>query len=107
MAGHNNKNRDARRADSAHAFRLWHEGQEFIAISVPLEPANRITLTPAQIEVARAIIRGDSNAAIARARGTSVHTVANQVASILRRLGVESRAQIATKLTFVDLDKAH
>jgi len=105
MAGHNN--RDARRADRARAFRLWHEGQEFIAISVPLEPANRIALTRAQIEVARAIIRGESNAAISRARGTSVHTVANQVAAILRRLGVESRAQIATKLAFVDLDKPH
>jgi DNA-binding NarL/FixJ family response regulator len=36
-----------------------------------------------------------SNAAIARERKTSVRTVANQVASLFRKTGARSRAEIA------------
>lgn len=54
------------------------------------------SLSPAEQEVLRALLAGRSNAAIARARGTSVRTVANQVAAVLRKLGVESRRQLIT-----------
>lgn len=40
------------------------------------------------------LVRGDSNAVIARARKTSARTVANQVASLLRKTGASSRYEL-------------
>jgi DNA-binding CsgD family transcriptional regulator len=51
-------------------------------------------LTSAELEVARLAAAGRTNAEIARKRRTSVRTVANQMAKILRKLGVGSRADI-------------
>ncbi|MDX2090347.1 MAG: helix-turn-helix transcriptional regulator [Kofleriaceae bacterium] len=51
-------------------------------------------LTAAEREVVAMIREGASNREIARSRGTSTRTVANQVASVLRKLGVFSRADI-------------
>ncbi|HZU82700.1 MAG TPA: helix-turn-helix transcriptional regulator [Polyangiaceae bacterium] len=82
---------------------MVHHGHEFFILSQPLRAEPAGVLTPAQLDVARAIVRGASNAEIARMRGTSVRTVANQVASILARLDATSRAQIAVKLALVDL----
>jgi len=48
-------------------------------------------LTPAEREVVRMIAAGLSNAEIARRRGSSPRTVANQASSIFRKLGVRSR----------------
>jgi DNA-binding NarL/FixJ family response regulator len=44
------------------------------------------------------LIAGASHRAIAHARGTSVRTVANQVASILRKLNVGSRVDLFVAL---------
>ncbi len=54
-------------------------------------------LTPAEAEVFGAILEGLSNAAIAERRGTSVHTVANQVAALLRKLQVGSRYELIAR----------
>lgn len=51
-------------------------------------------LTSAERDVVQRIAAGARNADIALARGTSARTVANQVASILRKLGVQCRADI-------------
>jgi DNA-binding NarL/FixJ family response regulator len=51
-------------------------------------------LTRAEEQVVRGIFEGKSNDTIARARGTSPHTVANQVASIFRKHAVASRAEL-------------
>ena len=48
-------------------------------------------LTPAEREVARLIAAGTSNVEIARRRRSSPRTVANQAATIFRKLGVTSR----------------
>ena len=48
-------------------------------------------LTTAEQEVRALVRQGLSNRAIAQARNTSVHTVANQLASLLRKTGVRSR----------------
>ncbi|HEY1695349.1 MAG TPA: helix-turn-helix transcriptional regulator [Polyangiaceae bacterium] len=53
-------------------------------------------LTPAELEVARCAVSGMSNRTIARWRGSSVRTVANQLASVFRKLGVGSRAELVT-----------
>jgi DNA-binding CsgD family transcriptional regulator len=54
----------------------------------------RSALTPAELRVVIALHDGKSNAEIADAHGTSIRTVANQVASAFRKLGVNSRAEL-------------
>jgi DNA-binding NarL/FixJ family response regulator len=73
---------------------------EIAVLSVPLiEPELPATLTTAERAVVELILRGCSNAEIAKARGTASRTVANQVASIFRKLGVSSRAELIGKLS--------
>lgn len=55
-------------------------------------------LSPAEREVAALAREGLSNAEIARARGVAVRTIANQLASIFRKLGVGSRVELAAVL---------
>lgn len=50
-------------------------------------PQATAALTAAEQQVLRLGTRGASNEKIASARGTSVRTVANQVAALLRKLG--------------------
>ena len=47
----------------------------------------------------RLLLDGKSNKAIAAARATSERTVANQLASIYRKLGVNSRSELASRLS--------
>src|ERR1051325_4987133 len=56
----------------------------------------RSALTPRQREIAGLISQGRSNAAIAEQLVLTQGTVANHVASILQRLNLDSRTQIAT-----------
>jgi DNA-binding NarL/FixJ family response regulator len=55
-------------------------------------------LTRAEREVLDLVARGASNERIARLRGRSVKTVANQVASILTKLNVESRTEAVARV---------
>jgi DNA-binding NarL/FixJ family response regulator len=66
-----------------------------LAESDPTRPAPG-TLTLAEREVLEAIRQGRSNAHIAATRGRSERTVANQVASILRKTGRGSRYELMT-----------
>ena len=66
-------------------------------------PTRRALLTEAETEVALAVIRGLSNAAIARERVAAVRTVANQVAAIMKKLGVSSRVELVTAFSVADL----
>jgi DNA-binding NarL/FixJ family response regulator len=72
-------------------------------VSLALDARPFSALRSAERAVAHGIVRGLSNAEIARVRGTSVRTVANQVASLMRRLSAHSRAQIAARLANADL----
>jgi DNA-binding CsgD family transcriptional regulator len=58
----------------------------------------RRRLTAAEREVARLVGMGASNQETARARGASGRTIANQLASIFRKLGVGSRFELAALL---------
>lgn len=78
------------------------DGADFIAVSVPLPPFLE-PLTPAEFQVARQLAAGRTNAQIAESRGASKRTVANQVASILRKLQVESRTEAAVRLHLAPL----
>lgn len=60
---------------------------------------DRSGLTQAEKEVAFGILHGQSNEVIARARGSHVRTVANQVQSLYRKMGVCSRAELVALLS--------
>ncbi len=71
------------------------EGDDYVMFSFPVpEIAPPSCLTPAERSVACGLLTGQSNAEIAEARGCSVRTVANQLRSIFRKLGVSSRAEV-------------
>jgi DNA-binding NarL/FixJ family response regulator len=73
-------------------------GDDVALLSMPSTPSRALdALTHAERSIARKLVEGLSNAAIARARGTSERTVANQVAAIFRKLGVGSRAELARR----------
>jgi DNA-binding NarL/FixJ family response regulator len=65
-------------------------------LALPLIPQG---LSAAERAVVTGLLAGKSNADIAKARHTSVRTVANQVASLFRKLGVHSRAQLVAALS--------
>lgn len=69
-------------------------------ISVPRpDRALRAWLAPAEHAVIHLLIEGRCYAEIAQARHTSIRTVANQVASGFRRLGVSGRAELLCLLS--------
>lgn len=55
-------------------------------------------LTKAEADVARLAVQGLSNKQIAVRRGTSARTVANQMASLFRKLGLASRPELLARL---------
>ncbi|HLK39580.1 MAG TPA: helix-turn-helix transcriptional regulator [Polyangiaceae bacterium] len=84
-------------APSVVTFRLGEA--QFAVLSVPLHDSRALAgLTEAERQVATLAAAGLSNASIARCRRTSSRTVANQMASILRKLGVGSRYGLAARL---------
>ncbi|MCR9161565.1 MAG: response regulator transcription factor [Nannocystaceae bacterium] len=64
-----------------------------------LDPALAERLTPSERDVVRMVLAGKDNASIARARGSSVRTVANQVAAVLRKTGTQTRSDLAATLS--------
>jgi DNA-binding NarL/FixJ family response regulator len=75
------------------------DGETILILSWPAakKPAAESPLTSAEQEVLRKIVAGWSNAEIAATRGTSARTVANQVASLLRKFRVTSRHQLVRR----------
>jgi DNA-binding CsgD family transcriptional regulator len=59
------------------------------------EPPGRARLTEAERAVVDLTLSGLSNRAMARKRGTSPSTIANQLAGIYKKLGLSSRSQLA------------
>ena len=55
-------------------------------------------LSEAERQVVALLTTGSTNADIARCRGSSTRTVANQVQSIFRKLGARSRAELMIRL---------
>jgi DNA-binding CsgD family transcriptional regulator len=70
-------------------------GQPLVYISAPVASVERFAaLTPAERSVAFLAASGATHAEIAKARGSSPRTVANQLARIYRKLGVGSRVEL-------------
>ena len=77
------------------AYTFAVEGDEYAILGFTLPRLEAPPeLSPAEREVVQAVIEGNSNAAIARARGTSVNTVANQLRSIYSKLKISNRIDL-------------
>ena len=77
----------------------------FVIVSLPLGAGQwQRTLTAAERDIAQWVLLGESNKRIAERRGTSVRTVANQIAGIYYKLGVTSRAELAARASRRDAE---
>jgi DNA-binding NarL/FixJ family response regulator len=75
--------------------RLSIDGNELFLLGTPaLTECLPDDLTKAEKDVAALVLEGLSNREIAKARGTSVRTIANQVAAIFRKLKVTARVEL-------------
>ncbi len=83
------------------APRAWEvvvDGAPYVLFEWPCEaPFDAASLTDAERDVLSGILNGESNAEIARRRRSRPRTVANQVASIFRKLGVSSRLELIAR----------
>lgn len=90
---------ERRAEDALWASTFAYAGEELVALSFPLVRSRALALlSPVELEVLESLLAGESNAAIGRTRHRSAHTVANQVASIFKKLRVGSRAELAACL---------
>jgi DNA-binding CsgD family transcriptional regulator len=69
---------------------------DLVVLSFPLPEEPAAPLTPAEAHVLELLLEGKSNAEVAARRGITPRTVANQVASLFRKLGVCSRLELVT-----------
>lgn len=70
-------------------------GDGWVLVSVDAAEPEVTDLPEALRDVLASVLRGETNAAIARRRGTSVRTVENQVAALLVHFGAHSRIELA------------
>jgi DNA-binding CsgD family transcriptional regulator len=78
---------------------VWIDGEELAVLSHPLdEPAALAGLTEAERRVAADVADGLSNEQIAHRRGTAASTVAKQIGSVFRKLGVGSRRELVARM---------
>ncbi|MBI4816668.1 MAG: helix-turn-helix transcriptional regulator [Deltaproteobacteria bacterium] len=98
----------ARQRTGAHALEAGLEiyeypvpGSDLTFIVCPADQGSLFdSLTSAELDVLDRLIEGLSNAEIARKRGVSNRTIANQLASIYKKLGVGSRSEVAALISF-------
>jgi DNA-binding CsgD family transcriptional regulator len=74
------------------------DGASFAVLSHSIRHPPPKALTRAEREVVEHVVAGRSNAQIAARRGTSVRTVANQLAAIFRKLAVGSRRELCVAI---------
>jgi DNA-binding NarL/FixJ family response regulator len=75
-------------------MRMVDSRRKLIVVTFSLE--RLAALTCAELQVARLAHTGLSNRGIASVRGTSTHTVARQMAGVLKKLEIGSRLALAT-----------
>jgi len=81
------------------------DGRELTVVSVP-RPDRRldVLLPSAELSVIRRLVEGLSYIDIARARGTSTRTIANQITAVFRRLKVSGRNELVQQLFLNESD---
>jgi DNA-binding CsgD family transcriptional regulator len=83
----------------AYSFHVDSDDYVLFAFAVPEGgggPASQ-GLTSSECAVLTLVLGGHSNAEVARVRGTSVRTIANQLAAIYQKLGVGSRRELGAR----------
>jgi DNA-binding NarL/FixJ family response regulator len=76
-------------------------GEQLRVVAMP-RPDRRLAeiLPPAELAAVQSLIEGRSYAEIARARGTSTRTIANQITAVFRRMGVSGRSELLQRLFY-------
>jgi DNA-binding CsgD family transcriptional regulator len=74
---------------------------DVVILSFTLPNGDSGALSPAESHVMQHLLEGRTNAEIAALRATSPRTVANQIASLFRKLGVSSRLELVATAPFV------
>ncbi|HKO90596.1 MAG TPA: LuxR C-terminal-related transcriptional regulator [Polyangiaceae bacterium] len=82
-----------------HAWAVTESEASLVALAGPEDRSGLAPLTPAERAVASGLLAGLSDRDIARARNSSTRTVEKQAANIYQKLGVHSRAELASKLS--------
>ena len=91
----------------ARGIRLIHDGEDYAVLELtPSVGTADLTnaappsgnVSPAEREVLVLLTRGLSNGEIAKERGTSVRTVANQLQQLYQKFQVTSRVELVAKL---------
>lgn len=82
------------RVDGPRMSELTRNGERFLIISVPIVDTMTDLLTAAELQIARYVACGLRTREIAAKRGSSLSTVANQLASIYGKLGVAGRREL-------------
>ncbi|MFO0740209.1 MAG: helix-turn-helix transcriptional regulator [Labilithrix sp.] len=72
-------------------------GERLAILTWPVVPPP--SLSASEEEILRGIALGKTNAEIAKKRGTSPRTVANQVAALLEKFGVGSRHELVLAMS--------
>lgn len=69
--------------------------------------ADRLHLSPREIEIVDCIVRDEKESAIARQIGISIHTVHTHFERLYHKLGVNSRVELVVRVyqTYLDLVK--
>ena len=96
-------------ASERHRLRVsrWRIGtEERVVVGVEVLAVTPIGLTRAEEEVCRMLLSGSSNRDIARSRGSAERTIANQCASLYRKLAVVSRGELRARVTSLELARA-
>ena len=77
-------------------FRI--DGRDAVLIRYSKADSLATRLTESELEVAELALHGHSNRSISRLRGTSMHTVSNQLRSVYRKLGIRARSELASAI---------
>jgi DNA-binding CsgD family transcriptional regulator len=81
---------------------VLRDGDDRVVV-LSFSPTGRNPLTDAEIRVAIGVAQGRSNREIAHGLGLSVRTVANHLASVLKKLGASSRSEVVARFGIEDL----
>ena len=91
---------------SLRVSRFEVEGEEFALLSFPVpQPTLPEGLTPAEQEIVRGVVGGASNGEIAKLRGVSANTVANQLRAVYEKLGIRSRYELVSRCVAVSSER--
>jgi DNA-binding CsgD family transcriptional regulator len=87
----------------ARTFRIGSEEYALLSFALPPEDTRLAiqeldVLSSTERTIVSLALRGLSNVAIGRARGTAARTIANQLGIIYRKLGVGSRRELCARV---------